>query len=132
MTETTVPAPVPGVPATGQESTRDSAAFVPPAVDIFETDAGLTVVADVPGVTRENLNVEVRDGVLSIEGRVSSEMEIVFDSREFELAGFYREFRLPEQIDPSRIRAGLKHGVLTLELPKAAEHQPRRIAVTSE
>lgn len=114
----------------GAESTRPGRIFSP-SVDIFETDEAISVLADMPGVRAEGLSIDLRDSVLTIDGRVSEaqregEQTLV---REYETGGFHREFRLTELIDQSRIDATLRDGVLRLTLPKAEAARPRRIEV---
>jgi HSP20 family molecular chaperone IbpA len=99
-------------------SGRHAENWLTPAVDIFETDEGLTLIADLPGVARDRLQLGVEQGVLTIEGNTGG------------LYGYYRRFQLPEHLDLDRIEAVLKHGVLTLRLPKAEAARPRKIAVT--
>jgi HSP20 family molecular chaperone IbpA len=111
-----------------KESTRDQN-YVNPAVDIFETDDVLTLVADMPGVIKENLEIDVDQGILSI--KASADNQIKGDSlyREFRPSGYYRQFRLLEDFDAAKADAELKNGVLTLRLPKAEAAKPRKIAV---
>jgi HSP20 family molecular chaperone IbpA len=114
----------------GAESTRPGRVFTP-AVDIFETDAAITVLADMPGVEAEGLHVDLRKNVLTIEGTVSkiegkSERLLM---REYETGGFQREFRLTNLIDQNKIDATLRDGVLRLTLPKAEAARPRKIEV---
>lgn len=110
--------------------TREETRTLTPLVDIFELPDGLAVVADLPGVTKENLDVHVHDGLLTISGKVppcTAPVETTY--REFELVNYFRQFQLNEQIDQDRIKAEMKYGVLTVHLPKAAKAQPKRIAV---
>ncbi|MDD5309358.1 MAG: Hsp20/alpha crystallin family protein [Deltaproteobacteria bacterium] len=111
------------------EPTRSGIAYSP-AVDIFETDAGLTVLADLPGVDRDHLEVDVRDGVLTVEGRVS-EPEARFKPvySEYGIGGYSRRFSLGNDIDASKIEAELKDGVLRLVLPKTERLKPRKVEV---
>ncbi|WP_291315683.1 Hsp20/alpha crystallin family protein [Desulfuromonas sp.] len=90
-----------------------------PSVDIYETGEALTVVADLPGVSRERLELGIDGELLTIEGRMSG--------RE---AGFRRRFRLPDHLDLEQVAAELSQGVLTVTLPKAAAARPRRIEVS--
>lgn len=114
------------------ESTNDKPMFVP-VVDIWETDKGLMLVADMPGVTTDNLSVDLSDNTLTISGKVAPAPEgrksLI---REYEEGGFYRQFSLAENIDQSGITAALKDGVLTLELPRVAPAQPRKIEIKTE
>jgi len=102
-----------------------------PAVDIFETDHAITVLADMPGVAAEQLTIDLRDSVLTLTGRVSpqegpKESAIL---REQASGTFLRQFTLSEVIDQSKIDARLTDGVLRLELPKVEKVKPRQIAV---
>jgi HSP20 family molecular chaperone IbpA len=103
--------------------------FVNPAVDIFETEDVLTLVADMPGVIKENREIDVDQGILSI--KASADNQIKGDSlyREFRPSGYYRQFRLLEDFDAAKADAELKNGVLTLRLPNAEAAKPRKIAV---
>lgn len=116
----------------GAESTRPGYVFTP-AVDIFETDTAITVLADMPGVRPEGLTVDLRDNVLTLDGRVETK---AFEGeqmllREYETGSFHREFRLSNIIDQAKIDATLTDGVLRLTLPKAEAVRPRRIEVKS-
>jgi HSP20 family molecular chaperone IbpA len=126
--EKTVPAAATEETA-GREVTRQPDRFAVPPVDIYETDAGLVVLADLPGVAKEGLSVQVEQGILTIEGRQQREGSGDLLHHEFSLAPFFRQFRIAEQIDTERIRAALKNGVLTLELPKAEAAKPRQIPI---
>ncbi|MBN2061056.1 MAG: Hsp20/alpha crystallin family protein [Deltaproteobacteria bacterium] len=114
------------------EQTRPGLVFNP-AVDIYETDKELTLLADVPGVKAENLNIDLRDSVLTLSAEVAmpeGDKEIdVF--REYQTGKYFREFSLSEAIDQSKIDAELKDGVLKLKLPKAEAARPRKISVKS-
>ncbi|MDR2456285.1 MAG: Hsp20/alpha crystallin family protein [Deltaproteobacteria bacterium] len=116
----------------GAETTSGGPRFSP-LVDIWENDGGLTVVADMPGVSAEGLNVDLRENVLTIYGKVPVDVvKRKVLSSEFEVGDFYRQFSLSEHIDQERITASMKDGVLTLTLPKQAPAQPRKINVVSE
>lgn len=103
--------------------------YATPAVDIYEQDAGLTLIADMPGVTSDRLQIDIDQGLLSIEGRVDLEGKGDQLFREYAPTGYYRQFRLPEHLDPDKVDAQLKDGVLTLTLPKAKAAMPKRIEV---
>jgi len=127
MAERTVPTP--GQPSEARELTRSDESFVAPAVDIYEDDQGLVLLADLPGVDPSALEVHVDRGVLTIQAGAAHVASGAPISQEFKLTGFYRQFQLPEEIDRGRIQADLKHGVLTLRLPRAPEDEPVRISV---
>jgi HSP20 family protein len=113
--------------AAGERST----AVLPP-VDIFEDDAGFTVMADLPGVSKERLNVHVDGDSLVIEGAaeapVGGDMALIYGEVLNPL--YRRSFTLSRELDPSRINAKLDKGVLQLTIPKAEAARPRRIEVT--
>lgn len=115
--------------APAREATRTGERYVSPAVDIYETEEGLTLVADVPGLSEKSLNISIDQGILTIEGDAAAGMG-AFLGREFAMAGYWRQFQLPETIDAEKARAEVKHGVLTLQLPKAEAAKPKRIAIT--
>ncbi len=120
-----------GSDLTRREETRNAVNFVRPAVDISETEDGLTLVADIPGVNKGGLNVGIDQGILTIEGKAEPSRQGQALFREFELVNYYRQFQLPAEIDAEKIAAELKNGVLTLRLPKSAAAKPRRIEITT-
>ena len=105
-----------------------------PAVDIFEDDSGITLQADMPGVSRERLEVHVDSDSLSIEGAVElpmpGQMEALY--ADVRSTRYQRSFSLSSELDGSRIDASLRDGVLTLRIPKHERHQPRKIEVRTE
>lgn len=109
--------------------TRDETRMLTPPVDIFEVEEGLAVVVDLPGVPKENVDVNVENGVLTIQGKVDAQTEGDVIWREFDLMTYYRQFQLGEQVDQARIQADMKYGVLTIRLPKVEAAQPRKIEV---
>jgi HSP20 family molecular chaperone IbpA len=106
---------------------------VSPAVDIFEDAGGITLLADMPGVSKDRLDVKLDGDNLSIEGGV--ELDLPPEMRalwaEVNVPCFRRSFTLSRELDATRIEANLKDGVLTLRVPKQAHAQPRRIEVTA-
>jgi len=114
---------------TPAESTRDMPIYVP-AVDIYESEDALTLLADMPGVGPENVTIDVRDNQLTLRGAITPEGagERVL-LQEYGVGDYYRQFTLGRAIDQSKIEAGMKDGVLTLRLPKADALKPRKIAV---
>ncbi len=119
----------PGRQTKSRETTRAEERYVAPPVDIYETAEGLVLMADLPGVRKEDLEVRVEDNVLTIQARPHHIAPADPVYREFELQNFFRQFELSEEVDQARIGAELKHGVLTLHLPKAEKAKPRRIEV---
>jgi HSP20 family protein len=106
---------------------------VAPAVDVFEDSGGITLLADMPGVSRDTLDIQLDGDSLTVEGRV--ELDLPADMRavwaEVQVPRFRRAFTLSRELDASRIEANLKDGVLSLRVPKLAHAQPRRIEVTT-
>ena len=104
-----------------------------PAVDVFEDAAGITLLADMPGVPKEQLELKVEGEALLIEGGVQARtpdgLEAIY--AELRAPRYRRSFTLSRELDTTRIEANLKDGVLTLRIPKQAHAQPRRIAVTA-
>jgi len=102
-----------------------------PAVDIFETESAITVLADMPGVVPENLTIDLRESVLTLVGRVPAAENRREDAilREHSSGTFMRQFTLSEAIDQSKIDARLSDGVLRVELPKVEKAKPRQISV---
>jgi HSP20 family protein len=112
-----------------REETRSQERYVTPPVDIYETGEGLVVKADLPGVAKESMDVRVENNLLTIRAKAAHVAPGDPIYREYELVNFFRQFELNEKVDQSQISAELKHGVLTLQLPKAEEAKPRRIDV---
>jgi len=117
---------VPAVP----EMTRPGPVYTP-AVDIFETEHSITVLADMPGVDAADLNIDLRESVLTLTGRATAAQGTKESAvlREYQTGTFRRQFTLSEAIDQSKIDARLTDGVLRLELPKVEKAKPRQIAV---
>lgn len=112
-----------------REITRNPELYASPLVDIYETEDGLTVLADLPGVDKDGLRVNVENGILTIEGKVKPRDDRNYLLREFEPVNFFRQFELPDMIHQEKIGAELKNGVLSLNLPKAEAAKPRQIQV---
>lgn len=104
-----------------------------PQVDILETGDELVLVADLPGVKSDAIDIGFEDGTLTIQGKVEPRYgeDRSFLVREYGIGDFYRTFRVSEEIDASRIQAESAGGVLTVHLPKAEKAKPRKIAVKS-
>lgn len=113
----------------GKKGTRAQERYVVPPVDIYETEHGLAVLADLPGVAKEGLSIRVEDGVLTIQGRTTPSAPGSMLHREYELVNYFRQFELSEKVDQTRIGATLKQGVLALDLPTAEAARPRQIQV---
>lgn len=111
------------------EGTRMRERYVTPPVDIYETPHGLVVMADVPGVTPEHLDVRVDNHILTIKALVNQKPVAEPTYREYELVHYFRQFELSDKVDENKISADLQHGVLTVVLPKAEAAKPRKITV---
>jgi HSP20 family protein len=112
---------------------QDSQRWALPAVDVYEDETGITLLADMPGVPKDKLELKVEGDALLIEGSVQpltpEGLEAVY--AEVRTARYRRSFSLSRELDTARIEANLKDGVLKLRIPKQAHAQPRRIAVSS-
>jgi HSP20 family protein len=122
----------PGASGSRQPTQKSESAMRPP-VDIFETSDGITLNADMPGVSKEHLNLQVEGNTLTVEGelevKMPEDMEPLYADVRSRL---YRlSFVLSSELDSSRVEANLKDGVLTVHIPKRAELRPRRIEVKS-
>jgi HSP20 family protein len=105
--------------------------FVVPPVDVFEDEASITLLADLPGVVRDHLQVRVDGDSLVLEATATTvgpeNMELVYG--ELQCPTYRRQFTLSRELDTQRIDAQLRDGVLRLTIPKAEEARPRRIQV---
>lgn len=114
-------------------SAVDPVVFTPP-IDIFETPDGLVLLADLPGVTLESLELQVQDNKLTLFGKVKPDLPA--DARlihqEYTVGHFLRSFILSDEVDHDRIAAKLNQGVLEVVLPQLRKSEPRRIQVTVE
>lgn len=111
------------------EMTREAERYAPPPVDIYETQNSLVLLADMPGVPKENLDVRVDQNTLTIQGKAQHLVKGEPIYREIELTGFFRQFEISEDIATDKINAELKYGVLTLNLPKAEKAMQKKIEV---
>jgi len=115
---------------TPAEETRPGLVFTP-AVDIFETEKEIALLADMPGVKAEDLNIDLHENVLTLDGEVNApegadEVDVI---REYRTGKYRRQFTLSQMIDQSKIDAEMKDGVLRLRLPKVEAATPRKITV---
>jgi HSP20 family molecular chaperone IbpA len=121
------------VPPESERPRQQRFVFTPP-IDIFETDEGLVLHADLPGVTVETLELQVQNNKLTLFGRVKP--QVPAGARpvhiEYEVGDFLRSFILSDDVDHDRIRAKLNGGVLEIVLPKAPEAETRFIQVNSD
>jgi HSP20 family protein len=113
-----------------EEATAPARVFVPTA-DIYETEGALTVVMEMPGVDKANVDISVQDGTLKVEGRLDFSqykgLQPVYT--EYNIGHYARSFSLSSKIDQDKIGAEMNDGVLSLVLPKVEEAKPRTIQV---
>jgi HSP20 family protein len=114
-----------------EETTAPARLFLP-AADIFETERRLTVVLEMPGVKKDNVDVNVDDGILKIDGKIDFSkyegLRPVYT--EYNIGHYTRSFRLSSAIDQTSISAEMTDGVLTVILPKSERAQPRKVEVS--
>jgi HSP20 family molecular chaperone IbpA len=119
-----------------QELARQEEQTIPgryyvPAADIFETDDALTLLLEMPGVSKDNVDVQIENDVLRVEGKIDytayKDVEPVYT--EYNIGHYARVFTLSNKIDRDAIAARVEDGLLTLTLPKAKEALPRRITI---
>jgi HSP20 family protein len=119
--------------SSGTGAQQEPQRAVLPAVDVFEDANGITLLADMPGVPRDQLELKLEGDALLIEGRVQpvtpDGLEAVY--AEVRVPRYRRSFTLSRELDTGRIEANLKDGVLKLVIPKQAHAQPRRITVAA-
>lgn len=133
MSNTVVKTPESGTTATNTQSStpaRDERALLPP-VDVVEDATGITLYADLPGVSRERLQLRVEGDTLAIEGEVALPVpqDMQASHAEVQQSRYRRLFTLSKELDPAKIGAELAQGVLRVRIPKAEHAQPRRIEV---
>ena len=103
-----------------------------PSVDIYNEDDSIVLKAELPGIDKDNINIDVKDRVLTLKGERSSDNEVKEDKyyrRERSFGRFERRFSLPENVNADDIKADYKDGVLRIEIPKPVEEQPKQITV---
>lgn len=107
--------------------------FTPP-IDIYETDEGLMLLADLPGVSLDTLELQVQDNRLTLLGRVKPTVAEDAETRyrEYHVGDFLRSFILSDEVDHDRVEATLAGGVLKVWLPKTKQAQTRRIQIAPE
>ena len=113
------------------EAERSAPPAFLPAVDIFETTDGAVLVADLPGCDVSNVDIRYEDGVLTLTGRIQpdevADHELTYC--EYRVGNFERTFSVSELVDPAKIQASVKDGVLRILLPKSDESKPKKIQI---
>ena len=106
-----------------------------PLVDIYESDNGIVLAAELPGISKENVSVEVKDNILTLKGERLANPNIREENyyrQERSYGAFQRSFTLQQNIQPDLIRATFKNGVLEIEIPRPEKEQPKQITVNVE
>ena len=119
------------LPARGSEA-APAAAMWSPAVDIYESGDDIVVKAEVPGIEKGDVAVEVKDGILTLRGERKFEKEVKEENYhriERSYGTFLRSFALPVSVDQDKVSARFKDGVLDVELPKKEKARPRQVKV---
>jgi HSP20 family protein len=115
-----------------EEGTWFSGSWSPP-VDIYETDQELVLKAELPGFSKDDISIELKENTLSIRGERKREDEVKegnYHRMERVYGAFQRSFMLPTTVEQDKVRASYKDGILELQLPKVPAAQPKRIAVS--
>jgi len=118
--------------STNKQSTAEPTTNRPviaPAVDIYENEHEYLVLADLPGVPHDGVQIRFENGELSLDARRQEEQSNDYVGNEIQIADYRRLFRIPETVDSEKIDAKMVHGVLHLTLPKASKARPRQISV---
>jgi HSP20 family protein len=116
----------------GEEGSWVAGAWAPP-VDLYETDDAFMVKAELPGLTKDDIHIEVHDRTLTLRGERKHEAEVKeerFHRRERAYGSFQRSFWLPTTVDANQVKASFKDGVLELRLPKHETAKPKRITIS--
>lgn len=119
-------------PARQPEDQEEKRSALYPPVDIYEDTNGVTLLVDMPGVSKEHMNVHVDNNNLIVEGDMEIDMPDQMESRHADVRAthYRRTFSLSgEQLDTGKVKASLKDGLLRIDIPKRAELQPRKIEV---
>ncbi len=112
---------------------KASVSTLAPLADIYETKQGATLYVDLPGVSKESLDIDIDQHVLTIKGAINLDMPEKLEPTYMEVRSqqFERRFTLGEELDSSRIEANLNQGELKLFIPRSEKHKPRKIEVKS-
>jgi HSP20 family protein len=113
------------------ERTKTTPTFIP-SVDIYENDETVVLIADMPGATKDGVNIDIEDNELRIIGDVKDQQIGTPIYSEFKVGSFERTFTLSQIIDQSKIEASIKDGVLKLIMTKSDAAKPKKIIVKSE
>lgn len=103
-----------------------------PVVDVYDNDENIVIKAELPGIDKKDINIDVKDGVLTLKGERSYDNEVKKDKyyrRERSFGKFERTFQLPVDVNPEKISADYKDGILKINIPKPEEQKPKQITV---
>jgi HSP20 family protein len=114
-----------------EQENKTNETTIVPYVDIYETNNEFVVKAEIPGVTKDSVEVTLEDGELLVQAVANKEQQEQ-TYKEYELTKYYRSFKVANVIESEKIKADLKNGVLTLTLPKNEKLKPRKIQIVSE
>ncbi|MEW5800739.1 MAG: Hsp20/alpha crystallin family protein [bacterium] len=129
MPERTVPITTEAKDTVVREETRQEGRYLIPPVDIYESPEGLTVIADLPGVDKDNTEIRVDDNILTIQGKSGHRAPGDPVYTEFALLNFFRQFQLSEMVNQEKISADLKNGTLVIHMPKVEKAKPKKITI---
>jgi HSP20 family protein len=118
-------------PLSGKEESFGLSAWNP-SVDIYENEDNIVIKAEIPGVSKDDIHVDLKGRVLTLKGERKNENEVKEDRfyrREMTYGRFERSFALPGEVEPEKIKADFKDGVLKVEIPKPEGHKPKQITV---
>jgi HSP20 family molecular chaperone IbpA len=127
MPEKTIPVTTEAKNPATREETRQEGRYLIPPVDIYETSEGLTVIADLPGVDKDNADIRVENNILTIQAKSCHVAPGDPIYTEYSLLNFFRQFQLSETVDQEKIGADLKNGTLVIHLPKVEKAKPKKI-----
>jgi HSP20 family protein len=128
MPERTIPVTTEAKNPATREETRQEGRYLIPPVDIYETPEGLTVLADLPGVDKDNADIRVENNILTIQGKSSHIAPGDPIYTEYSLLNFFRQFELSETaVDQEKISADLKNGTMVIHIPKTEKAKPKKI-----
>jgi HSP20 family protein len=103
-----------------------------PVVDIYEEDDALVIKAELPGMDKKDIAIDLKDGLLTLKGEREHDKEVKEENyyrKERVFGRFHRTFKLPAEVDPEKIKADFKDGVLKIDIPKPEEEKPKKITV---
>ncbi|MCP4668923.1 MAG: Hsp20/alpha crystallin family protein [Deltaproteobacteria bacterium] len=103
-----------------------------PVVDIYDKDEAVVIKAELPGMDKKDIAIDIKDGVLTLKGERTHDKEVKEEDyfrKERAFGQFQRAFKLPAEVDPEKVKADFKDGVLKIDIPKPEEKKPKKITV---